>query len=116
MRYRALDANGDYQFGRPGIFLVNSSAAVAQAVLTRLKLWTGEWFLDSTEGTPYLDQIIGYGTQGTRDIAIKQRILGTTGVNSILSYSSSVINRIMTVTVLIDTIYGQTTITLEASP
>ena len=42
MRYRPLDANGDYTVGIP--FLVNSPACVGQAVLTRLKLFLGEWF------------------------------------------------------------------------
>lgn len=101
-----MDANGDYQFGRSGIFLSNSPAAVAQAVLTRLRLWTGEWFLDSQEGTDYTGSIIGYGTQSTRDIEVKQRIAETFGVRSILSYQSTVNGRAFSVTANIDTPYG----------
>ena len=112
MKYRALSPTGDYQFGHTGIFLTDSPQAVAQAITTRLLLWTGEWFLDSSEGTPYLDQVIGYGTQGTRDLAIKDRILGTPGVMSILEYSSSVSNRKMQVTATVETIYGSASITV----
>ena len=113
MRYRALSASGDYQFGRAGLFLANSPEAVAQAVLTRLKLWAGEWFLDSREGTDYQARILGHGTQGTRDVAIKERILGTPGVRQILTYASSVdAARKMTVSALIDTPYGTATVTL----
>lgn len=108
MRYRTLK-NGDMTFGSGGAnFLVNNPDAVAQAVLTRLKLVEGEWFLDTTEGTPYKTQILGYGTKGHYDPAIRDRILGTEGVRSILSYSSSVINRRLTVNATIDTIYGAT--------
>lgn len=114
MRYRALSPEGDYQFGRAGLFLTNTPEAVAQAITTRLLLWAGEWFLDSKEGTPYKESILGYGTQGTRDVAIRERILGTPGVNQLLSYSSSVDrSRKMTVTALVDTIYGAATITTQ---
>lgn len=87
MRYRQLDPSGDYVIGQP--FLVDSPACVRQAVLTRLKLWQGEWFVDVTDGTPYKQQILGKPNNGNPDAAIKQRILGTPGVSSIVSYSST---------------------------
>jgi hypothetical protein len=112
MRYRTLDANGDYTFGQQGgNFLVNTPAAVAQAVKTRLGLRRGEWFLDNTAGTPY-DEILGKGTDATRDLAIQQEILGTQGVTGIAEYASFLnATRQFTVAATIDTIYGQTTIT-----
>lgn len=115
MKYRALDANGDYQFGRSGILLIDSPAAVAQAIDTRLRLWTGDWFLDLQEGTPYEGQILAYGTQGTRDQVLKARILETQGVEELLAYQSSVNGRSMTVQATVRTRYGQETIntTLE---
>ena len=112
MRYRALSTSGDYQFGRSGLFLIDTPQAVAQAILTRFRLWTGEWFLDSQEGTPYRDQILGYGTQGTRDVAIKQRILDTPGVQEIVEYQSRVDgDRKMTVSTTVMTLYGSASIT-----
>lgn len=110
MRYRPLDANGDYTVGRP--FLANSPACVAQAVLTRLKLWKGEWFLDVTDGTPYQQEILGQQPTGIQDAAIKQRILGTPGVTSLASYSSvfNGKNRMLTISATINTQYGQATI------
>ena len=111
MRYRQLDSNGDFVFGSGVQFLVNTPAAVAQAVLTKLKLFAGEWFLDSGVGTPYSTQILGTNTQGTRDMAIKTVILNTPGVTSLALYSSSVdANRKFTVNATINTIYGQVTI------
>lgn len=107
MRYRALDLNGDYTFGRGrSEFLENTPEAVAQAVQTRLRLITGEWFLDQEEGTPYPTKILGYNTATTFDQAIQERILGTAGVDRIVSYSSVVENRNLTVTATISTIYG----------
>jgi len=113
MIYRAQDINNDYTFGS-GInnFLQNTPDAVAQAVQTRLKLWSGEWFLDVTEGTPYLSGILGKYTNDTVDQLIKQRILETQGVKSILDYQG-VYNgdtRSYTVGATIDTVYGSTDI------
>lgn len=90
MRYRAQSATGDYQFGRTGIFLVNTPAAVAQSIKTRLLLWTDEWFLDNTEGTPFNPLVLGHHTQATRDLVFQQRILDTPGVEEILNYYSTI--------------------------
>lgn len=113
MRYRALDANGDFSFGHgKADFLVNSPAAVGQSVLTRLRLFLGEWFIDPQDGTPWLTQITGAHTQGVRDMAIKQRILGTQGVVAIANYSSTIdpVTRAFNVSATVQTIYGTTTI------
>lgn len=113
MRIRQLDPNYDMQFGQSqGNFLVNSPAAVAQLVRTRLLLSKGEWFLDVTDGTPWLGEILGLRTQATRDQAIKARILGAQGVTSIASYSSTLVGRAFTVQATINTLYGQTTISV----
>jgi hypothetical protein len=70
----------------------------------------GEWFLDITEGTPYSTQILGKGTKPYYDQAIKARILGTQGVTEIVEYSSSLINRALSVTARVSTIYGPITV------
>lgn len=114
MRYRKLDANGDTTFGRgPSNFWINAPAAVAQAVVTRLKLLQGEWFLDVTEGTPWSTQILGKNTSATYDPAIQERILDTLGVTKLLDYASTLDpdTRELTVTAKLDTIYGEVTVT-----
>lgn len=90
MRYRALDSNGDYSFGRDsGNFLINSSACVAQSVQTRLQLWLGEWFLNPTDGTPWLQNVFGRFSKIVADMAIRARVLTTQGVTTISDYESS---------------------------
>lgn len=117
IRYRALDANGDFVFGQgPGEFLVDSALAVAQAIQTRLKLWAGEWFLDITEGTDFPGKILGMGTQQLYDQEIQQRILGTIGVRDIASYSSNLDqSRHLTINATVDTIFG-VAIPINATP
>lgn len=115
MRYRALSANGDYVFGAgKSEFLVDSPAAVAQAVRTRLLLAEGEWFLDQDEGTPYQTLILGAGTEGTYDAALQNRIVETPGVLSLDEYASQVDGntRKLTVSCLITTEFGQAAVQL----
>lgn len=110
MRYRKLDANGDYTFGHgQSDFFINEPAAVGQAVGTRLLLITKEWFLDLTEGTPYNTDILGTGTTPLRDVAVQRRILGTQGCKSITDYNSRVDpdTRAYSVQATIETIYGE---------
>lgn len=113
MKYRKLDANGDYTFGTGGDFFQNTQEAVAQAILTRLRLWKGEWFIDITDGTPWNEEVLGkrYKTRNP-DGAIKSRILGTEGVLEIISYSSTFDGntRSLSVQCTVNTIYGQTAI------
>ena len=111
MRYRMLDQNGDYTFGR-GLanFYIDVPAAVGQAVGTRLRLQLGEWFQDTTDGTPWQTQVLGKYTQGTRDLVVKSRVVGTPGVVDYRNYWSTLIDRQFTIGMKIDTIYGVVTL------
>lgn len=119
MRYRALTSTGDYSFGL-GVqeFLVDTPATVAQAILTTLLLHQGEWFLDVTVGMPWETQVEGFNTASLYDAAIKNAILGTQGVQSIVNYSSSLnpTTRNLTVNCTVNTIYGPATISFGTAP
>ena len=110
MRYRKLAADGDMIFGHGGRdFHQDSPEAVAQAVLTRLLLWRGEWFLDQSQGLPWAQLVLGKHTQGSYDLAIRSRVLDTPGVTGIAEYASSLDgeSRKLSVPLTIDTRYGQ---------
>jgi len=114
MRYRKLDANGDIVFGnQQSDFYQDNVEAVGQAVLTRLKLWQGEWFLDTEEGTPFEQAMLGTNKMKTLAPAIRKRILESEGVKSIenfeLIWNSQI--RKATINATIDTDYGQEIIT-----
>ena len=102
-----------------GTMTATAAAYLAQAVQTRLGLFTGEWFLDTTDGTPWRTEVLGKYTQDSYDAVIKDRILTTmvinsqlvitAGVKSIAAYSSTFDPdaRKLRVTTTIDTIYGE---------
>ena len=124
MRVRSLDANDDMSWGNGSAdFLVDSSRAVAQCILTRLKLFTGEWFLDLTAGTAWLPNEPTRGLPGVigmqpgdsaRDIILRSRILGTPGVSEIIDYQSYLdpIARHFSVFATVATIYSGIPITI----
>ena len=118
MRYVAEDSNGDWSLvGGDLPILQDSIEAVQLAIQNRLGLYLAEWFLAPDDGTPWLQQIIGNNTEGTRDIALKEIILGTTGVTSIANYFSFLNNstRNFTVTGTAISLYGPVLFTTSQS-
>lgn len=88
--------------------------APAQLVAERLSLWTADWFLDRSEGTPYRTEVLGRGTDSTRDRAVRTRVLATQGVKAITSYGSQVDRdaRKMGAQIVISTVYGAQAVTV----
>lgn len=119
MKYRKLSKpavvngtfvkGGDMLFGHGrSDFWKDVPDAPAQAVMTRLRLEEGEWFLDRTEGTPWNTRVLGKYTATTRDLVIRYRTKGTFGVLDIESYSSNLNRdtRAFSVDMTLSTIYG----------
>lgn len=81
MIYRKLDDNGDYILGQGRAEFFSGVEAVAQAIITHIKLLLGEWWEDVDNGTPLWQSMLG--TPGTEsnlvsiDNIIKDRILST---------------------------------------
>lgn len=114
MRYRKQDENGDYTFGN-GLnnFHIDNVDAVAQAIDTRLKLWVGEWFADVSDGTGWSQAILGKHSENLYELTLRQRVLDTQGVISIQEFQSALDpnTRSLVVTMVVETVYGQTDLT-----
>ncbi len=113
MRYRKMDANDDYTFGRRNEFYTGVEA-VAQAVKTRLRLLLGEWWENVEDGTPLFQEVMGQffasidGAQEV-DLVFAERIMGTQGVAEITSFDSELNPNTRTYSALItvETIYSK---------
>ena len=119
MRVRAMTATGDMKFGQGSAdFLVNSPAAVAQLVTTRLNLWQSQWYLDLTDGTPWSTQVLGKGTAALYNAAVRNRIAATSGVTGLPSYSatSDLSQRSLTINATVATQYGSTPLPTATGP
>ncbi len=116
MRYRKLSPDNDYEFGNGQLdFWRDVPDAVGQSVKTRLLLWLGEWYLNITEGTPYLQGILGKHSKEKADVTIQDRVLTTGGVVDVTEFVSTIEpnTRSYSDEFLIDTIYGPTKIQME---
>lgn len=111
MKYRKLDADGDYVLGTGDDFHEDTPDAVAQAILTRLRLFRGDWFLDPFAGVPWKPAILGKSSAEEYDAVIRETIIGTQGVDSIESYSSDLEGRTLNIAATVETIYGRAEIT-----
>jgi hypothetical protein len=109
MRYRKLDSTGDMTFGHgQDNFWVDQPEGVGQWVMTRLRLNAGEWFADTSDGTPWATEVLGERTRATRDIVVVDRVQTTPNVTAIAAYASQTdtSTRSWTAEVTIDTAYG----------
>lgn len=116
MRYRRVDESGDMVFGGDQrAFWRDVPEAPAHAVLSRLYLFLGEWFLDTSDGTAWNTRVLGKGTVDTRDPEIRARVLGTPEVAAISDYQSDLSrgDRRFTVAMTLSTSYGQATISSQ---
>jgi len=105
----ALSSNHDLDTSSLDLKLVDKAEQVRQQLLIKLKLWRGEWFLDTEFGTPYLQQILGKQlTLSGALAALRKSILEVGGVRQILSFSYKFNNstRKLEVEFTADTPYG----------
>lgn len=111
MKYRRISQTGDYVFGYGNTSFVTDLEAVRQAILTKLKLFQGEFWEDLDDGLPFFQQIAGSRDKDTIDMLIRSRILATPKVISIQTFTSKIIEgRRYMATISINTAYGTTTV------
>lgn len=79
--YLASDSN---------LALVTDALAVGQHARQRLSTFKREWFLDTTAGVPWLDEILGKAHDpALAESVVKAELLNTDGVTEITSFSVS---------------------------
>jgi hypothetical protein len=55
----AMNVNSNDLVVKDGdLMLIDNAERVAQQILITLRFWYGEWFLNTTEGVPYLEYIL----------------------------------------------------------
>ena len=109
MRDIALDTNHDLLVTGIDLVLVDGAEQVRQQLLIKLKLWRGEWFLDTEFGTPYLQQILGKQlTMSGAIVALRKSILEVRGVTQIMGfdYQFDRASRTIKVQFTVNTPYG----------
>lgn len=105
----ALTTDHDLDVSSLDLRLLTGADLVRQQLLIKLRLWAGEWFLDTEFGTPYIQQVLGKQlTLSGAVAAIRRSILEVDNVTSItsFSYAFSRIDRSLSVTFEVSTPFG----------
>jgi hypothetical protein len=89
--YRQNGPNNDPICGQGQSNFLTDLQAVAQAVVTRLQMFEGEWWANTADGLPLWQNILGQNGNNNNaiDLLIVQRILGTPFVTQVVSTQSS---------------------------
>jgi hypothetical protein len=82
---------------------IDGPEEVGQVLKTRLQVYQGEFFYDSSFGVPYLQTLASQNGQLALDISIKNTILSTEGIKEIIQFQTEFdsVNRIYTVNTII---------------
>lgn len=104
-----LTSDHDLDTSAQDLTLVAGAERVRQQLLIKLKLWVGEWFLDTEFGTPYLQKILGKQlTLSGALVALRKSIMEVESVRQITSFNYQFSNatRELKVVFAADTPYG----------
>ena len=116
MTVRKLDENGDIVTS--GVQFIRERDEIAQTVKTRLQLFLGEYFRDTTDGTPWFESILGKGSAlSNKEAVLRNRIVRTPGVIRLISFSTDydLTTRRYSVSAGILTQYGTTDVYIGSS-
>jgi hypothetical protein len=83
MQVSGLDKNLDWRFGKGRAVYKRDSKAIAQNVLTRLRSFKVDWYLNTQAGIDWLQLLGNLGTERRIIRAVESTVLQTDGVISI---------------------------------
>lgn len=112
-----LDANNDPIEGPNGPVFLTDIDAVAQIIMTTLRLLKGEWWENLTIGFPLFQSLIGSSgsqqNQTASQLIIQDAILGCPYVNQIVSFSyiANANTRGSSFSAIVSTAFGVLTVT-----
>lgn len=108
MIVRALDINGDWEFGKGKNDYKRDIKALTQTIKTRCLSFLGDCFFDMTAGIDWFN-LLGGKDQNALELAISSTILNTPNVTGLLQLSLSVSpTRRISITYRVQSTLGET--------
>jgi len=113
MKSLALDSSNDLIIRDGNITTVSEASEVVQNVRSRLLFYFGEWFLNTSRGVPYFEEVfVKPANLAKIESIFKQTILETDGVLKLTNFAMEYIGeseRLLKVYFGAETIYGTIT-------
>lgn len=104
-----LTSLGDLDLSTYSMEFALNADYITQKLSVVLRTFLGEWFLDTSAGIPYFEDILKKNFDPTRvETVIKSAILDVPGVDQITSFDMSLINpRELVVSFVVTTDFGE---------
>jgi hypothetical protein len=113
--YLALDVNNDPDFNASSS--LTGIDAIAQAILTRLNLFLGEWWENLNLGLPVFQKMLGQLASkkglAAMSLAVQQNVAGAPYVIQPVTVATSFSNGALSFVVTANTVYGQVTVNYQ---
>lgn len=107
---KAIDSSNDILLQNGKIAMTKDGAEVMQSVLCRLRTFKGEWFLDTSAGMPWYQEVFTRPANlPSIEARIKAEILNTDGVEKLTKFSTSLDRTLRRLTVSFEAVtsYGE---------
>ena len=89
-----IDINNDIQIDSNNLTLIGEREEIAQVLRQRLRVFKGEWFLDTREGIDYFGEILKKAPDpGQVDALLKNEILTSPGVIELIEFNLDIVGR-----------------------
>lgn len=106
MRVRRNTANGDWSMGRGLTDYAKEDEAILQNVVTRIKSFQNDWFLDTRANIDWFNLLGRKGTQDQTEGEVARIVIGTRGVVRINSLKLTKTSRQANISLTITTIFN----------
>tara|TARA_B110000908_G_C9845225_1_gene267404 strand:+ start:63 stop:416 length:354 start_codon:yes stop_codon:yes gene_type:complete len=107
MKFRNLDNNGDWNFGRGKSDFIAQNDAIGLNIKTRLNSWVNDCFFNQTAGIDWLNRLGSTGQRELLELDIKRIIQQSEDVTGILSFDTFLNGRSFTAEYSVETVYSK---------
>ena len=89
-----IGSDNDIQIDNNNLTLINGREEIAQVLRQRLRVFLGEWFLDTREGIDYYGDVLKKSPDpGQVDALFKNEILTSPGVVELIEFELDIVGR-----------------------
>lgn len=89
-----IGQDNDIQIDNNNLILIGGREEIAQVLRQRLRVFLGEWFLDSREGIDYYGDVLKKAPDpGQVDALFKNEILTSPGVVELIEFELDIVGR-----------------------
>lgn len=107
MKFRQLDANGDWTFGKGLNNYAKENQAIGLNIKTRIRSWLGDCFFDTGAGIDWINRLGSKNQDALLTLDLRNIILKSEGVTGIIEFDVSLNGRNFRADYSVETIYSR---------